>query len=303
MTQEPAKTEQRNFETQNIDLENGEGIARLINAEDKKVAQAVEKVLPQIGRAIDEIARRLAAGGRLGYFGAGTSGRIGILDAAECPPTFSAPADMVQAFIAGGEAAVRHSVENAEDKPEFAREDVEKFSPGAGDAVVAVSASGNPAYGVEVLRLARERGALSVAVTSNPQAAMIPYADIVICTEVGAEAIAGSSRMKSGTAQKMVLNMISTGVMVRIGKTYENMMIDVSVSNDKLYDRACRIISTITGVDFKTAERYLEDSGRKVKTACVMVRKNCSRKEAEELLKQAGGVLRRIIHQEEKHEK
>lgn len=290
-----ALTEKRNPNTRDIDLMDSIGIVRAINNEDKKVAAAVEKVLPEIARAVDAIAKAFMNGGRLGYFGAGTSGRIGILDASECPPTFGAPEDMVQAFIAGGDRAIKQAAENAEDRADFAREDVKAFNPSEKDAVVSISASGNPDYAVEVLKAAREYGALTIAVTSNPEAKMKADADIFINPLVGEEAVAGSSRMKSGTMQKMVLNLLTTGAMIRIGKTYENLMVDVSVSNKKLYDRACRIISEITGVDYPAAEQYLKDSGLKVKTACVMALKNCSKAQAESLLDANGGILRKVI--------
>lgn len=290
-----ALTEKRNSNTMNIDLMNSAEIAKAINEDDKKVAEAIEKVIPEIGEAIDLITAAFINGGRLGYFGAGTSGRIGILDASECPPTFGVAADLVQAFIAGGDGAIKYSVENAEDRADFAREDIKIFNPSSLDVVVSISASGNPDYVVEVLKEAQKCGAKTIAVTSNPEAKMKPYADIFINPIVGEEVITGSSRMKSGTAQKLVLNMLTTGAMVRIGKTYENLMIDVRVSNQKLYDRACRIIAEITGLDYEAAEQYLKDSGLNVKIACVMAKKQCNKEKAEALLVEAGGILRKII--------
>lgn len=292
---EIALTEQRNPATKNIDLMESVQIVEVINQEDKLAAEAVEKVLPQVAKAVDYIAGALKRGGRLAYFGAGTSGRIGILDASECPPTFGVSSETVQAFIAGGDKAVRHSVEQAEDNADFALADLAKFAPTEKDVVVAVSASGNPAYVVTVLKKAREAGAVTVAVSSNPEAAMRVFADVFINPQVGPEAIAGSSRMKSGTAQKMILNMLSTAAMVRIGKTYENLMIDVRVSNQKLRARACRMIEEITGADGKTAEDYLKRSKLDVKAACVMLMKKCGRQKAEKLLAAAGGILRKVI--------
>lgn len=287
-------TEKHNPDTVDIDLQNGENIARMINNEDKKVAFAVEKELSKIGLAIDEITERVKKGGKIGYFGAGTSGRICILDASEMPPTYSADKDLFQAFIAGREKAIRESVENSEDSIEMARLDMADFHVFAKDTVIAVSASGNPRYVVEVLRMAKYKKALTIAVSSNPDAKMKEYADIFICPIVGPEAVTGSSRMKAGTAQKMVLNMISTGVMIKTGKTYKNYMIDLSVSNEKLRARALRFIKEITGVEGEKAESALAEA-QSVKIACVMLSKNVSKTEAEKLLVEAGGILRKII--------
>lgn len=287
-------TEKHNPDTVDIDLQNGENIARMINNEDKKVALAVEKELSKIGLAIDEIAKRVKKGGRIGYFGAGTSGRICILDASEIPPTYSADKDLFQAFIAGREKAIRESAENSEDSIEMARLDMADFHVFAKDTVVAVSASGNPCYVVEVLRMAKYKKALTIAVSCNPDAKMKEYADIFICPIVGPEAVTGSSRMKAGTAQKMVLNMISTGVMIKTGKTYKNYMIDLSVSNEKLRARALRFIKEITGIEGEKAESVLAEA-QNVKIACVMLSKNVSKTEAEKLLVEAGGILRKII--------
>lgn len=289
-----AITENVNPHTREIDLQGGEEIARLINDEDKKVAPAIEKILPEIGKAVDIIADKLRHGGRMAYFGSGTSGRIGILDASEMPPTYGVPDDMIQGYISGGEKAVRYAVENAEDKEEFAIADVNAFNPAPNDVVVAISASGNPQYTVKVLDLARQKGATTIAVTSNPEAKFKPYADIFLCAEVGPEAISGSSRMKSGTAQKMIVNMLSTGAMIRIGKTYKNYMIDVQIHNAKLHERAVRYVCEITGVDAAVAEKTLQVCGN-VKTACVMLMKQCDKAQAEKLLAQNDGILRRVL--------
>ncbi len=289
-----AITENINPHTREIDLQSGEEIARLINAEDKKVAPAIEKILPAIGKAVDVIADKLRRGGRMAYFGSGTSGRIGILDASEMPPTYGVRDDMIQGYISGGEKAVRYAVENAEDKDEFAIADINDFNPTPNDVVVAISASGNPQYTVKVLELARQKGAVTIAVTSNPAAKFKPYADIFLCAEVGPEAISGSSRMKSGTAQKMIVNMLSTGAMIRIGKTYKNYMIDVQIHNAKLHERAVRYVCEITGVDAAAAEKTLQICGN-VKTACVMLAKQCDKAQAEKLLAQNDGILRRVL--------
>ena len=289
-----AITENMNPATTDIDLQKGAKIAQLINDEDKKVASAIEAILPEIGMAIDLIAERLRNGGRMAYFGSGTSGRIGILDASEMPPTYGVPGDMIQGYISGGEAAVRYAVENAEDLEEYAADDIATFNPPAADVVVAISASGNPQYTVKVLELARQKKALTIAITSNPEAKFKPYADIFLCAMVGPEAVSGSSRMKSGTAQKMIVNMLSTGAMIRLGKTYKNYMVDVQIHNDKLRERARRYVCEITGVSADIAEEVLEVAGN-VKTACVMIAKKCDKKTAEALLAQNEGILRRVL--------
>lgn len=287
-------TENSNPDTWDIDIKDGKKIAYLINNEDKKVALAVEKIIPDIGEAIDKIAERMRKGGRIAYFGAGTSGRIGVLDASEMPPTFGVDSEWIQGYIAGGEKAVRCAVEGAEDKEELAEEDFNRFNGGKNDTVVAISASGNPNYTLRVLQLGRKAGALTIAVTSNPNAVFKSYADIFLCTQVGAEVITGSSRMKSGTAQKMVLNMLSTGVMVKLGKVYHNYMVDLQINNKKLYRRAVNIVCEISKADEKTAQETLEVAGN-VKIACVMLIKNCDKQEAEKLLQQNEGILRRVI--------
>lgn len=291
----PALTENGNPATANIDLADSCEIARLINEEDKKVPAAVSRILPEIGQAIEMIAQAFLAGGRLAYFGAGTSGRIGVLDASECPPTFGVAPELVSGFIAGGERALRFAVENSEDNAAFGLADLQRFNPQPQDVVVAVSASGNPAYVVSVLQEARKRGCKTVGISSNPEAALKKYADIFLNPLVGPEVITGSSRMKSGTAQKLILNMLTTGAMIRCGKTYKNYMIDVRVTNRKLHDRACRIIGEITGISPAEAQKYLENSGNNVKLACIMAAKNAGVEEAQKLLDRENGVLRRIL--------
>lgn len=288
-------TESHNPNTENIDLMSGEQIAHLINQEDQKVAIAVSSQITLIGQAIELIASAFKQGGRLGYFGAGTSGRIGILDASECPPTYGTTPDMVQGFIAGGEKAVIQSVEAAEDNITFAIQDITTFAPSSQDVVVAISASGNPAYTLEILRLAQQHGAKTIAVTTNPKAKFKTYTDIFICAEVGAEAITGSTRMKSGTAQKMILNMLTTGAMIRIGKTYHNFMIDMRPTNDKLKDRAKRIVSEICHIPPKDTEYYLEKSNYNVKLACIMALKHYTLEQAIQILEQHQGQLRSVI--------
>lgn len=287
-------TERANRKTTDIDLCDGYEIVRLINSEDKKVAKAISQILPQIGKAVDEIAQRLKNGGRMAYFGCGTSGRIGILDAAEMPPTFGVSADLVQGYIAGGAKAICHAVENAEDSENSARRDLKKFAPTAQDVVVGISAAGNPRYVLKALQLARSAGALTIGITSNSQAAMKPIVDIFLGVKLGPEVITGSSRMKSGSAQKMILNMLSTGAMIRLGKTYKNYMIDLELNNLKLRRRAIRFICEITGVDEPTARQTLEEA-QNTKIACVMLLCGCTARDAAELLRQNDGILRRVI--------
>lgn len=288
-------TERSNPQTENIDLMDAYEIVKTINNEDKKVAFAVEQQLGNIAKAVEVMAQSFLNGGRTAYFGAGTSGRLCVLDASECWPTFSLPDTKLLGFIAGGDKALRHSVEKAEDKASLGLKDVKKFGPEAGDVAIGVSASGNARYVITALEKARCSGCTTIGITSNPAAQLKPFCDIFICTEVGAEVITGSSRMKSGTAQKMVLNMLSTGSMIRIGKTYKNYMIDVRLVNKKLVDRGARIVSEVCNISYNTAVRYLQESQNQVKAACVMAVKQCSLTEAENLLAQAGGILRKVI--------
>lgn len=287
-------TEYRNQNTRDIDLLPTVDMIKKINDEDKKVALAVEKEIPNIAKAVDIIAEQFRKGGRLYYFGAGTSGRLGILDASECPPTFGVKPDLVQSFIAGGEKAIRNAVEGAEDNYEFGQDDAKVL--GKNDVCVVISASGNPKYLIGVLDKAKERGAKTIAITCNPKGKILEEADNGICTIVGPEAITGSSRMKAGTAQKMVLNMLSTGAMVKTGKTYENLMIDVMPTNLKLRDRASRIVSEIADVDKEYARNMLENSDWKVKTAITMIKGDMNKDEANELLENNNGVLRKALN-------
>lgn len=288
-------TERSNINTRDIDLMNGYEIAKTINNEDKKVALAVEKILPQIGEAIELIASAFRKGGRLAYFGAGTSGRLGVLDASECYPTFGVDHEMVQGFIAGGKEALLHSVENAEDKKELGLADLENFRPSPNDIIVGISASGNANYIIAVLEQAQKLGCKTIAISSNPEAKIKKFSNIFINPIVEEEAITGSSRMKSGTAQKMILNMLSTGAMIRIGKTYHNYMIDLRLLSQKLYQRGCRFVSEIAHISQDEAQKYIEESHHEVKTACIMAAKKVSYEEAHLLLEQNEGILRKIL--------
>jgi N-acetylmuramic acid 6-phosphate etherase len=288
-------TEKSNPLTSDIDLMNSYDIAKTINNEDKKVALAVEKVLPQIGEAIELIAESFKKGGRLAYFGAGTSGRIGVLDASECWPTFGVEHGMVNGFIAGGDKALRFSIENAEDSEELGMQDLEKFNPQKNDVIVGISANGSPKYVMRVLSEARKKNIKTIAISSNPDAKIKEHADIFINPVVGQEAITGSSRMKSGTAQKMILNMLTTGSMIRIGKTYRNYMIDVRMVNEKLVERGIRFVAEIANISFDDARKYIELSDNNVKVACVMAILGCNKNEAITRLEAKGGILRNVI--------
>ena len=289
-----AITEYRNENTKDIDLLSTVDMVRKMNEEDKLVALAVEDETEHIAEAIDLIAKQFLKGGRLFYFGAGTSGRLGILDASECPPTFSVPFDMVQGRIAGGKDAFLYSVEGAEDNFDLGVEDAKVLTDK--DVCVAISASGNPKYLLGVLHQADEIGAKTIAVTCNSQGRIAEEAGLIICVEVGPEVIAGSSRLKAGTAQKMILNMLSTGSMIKIGKTYENFMIDLKAVNEKLKDRAIRIVAQIADVNLADALSTLLKCDWEIKTAIVSLMMNMSIDDARTELKKHGGVLRKIIY-------
>ena len=288
-------TEKSNPNTVNIDCASSFEIAQMINNEDLKVAQKINENLDPIAKAIDIISENFLVGGRLFYFGAGTSGRLGVLDASECPPTFSSEPDMVQGIIAGGDRALRFAIEGAEDSIALAREDFAKIQATKNDTIVSISASGNANYVIEVLKLAKEIGAKTIAVTCNPNAKMSEFADVVICIETGAEAITGSTRMKAGTAQKMVLNMLTTGAMVKIGKVYKNLMIDVKPTNIKLKDRAARIVAEIAQVEKDIALNTLEANGYNLKEAILQIKYGITFGKAQELLKEHNGILRKVF--------
>ncbi len=287
-------TEYRNENTKDIDILPTIEIVRKMNEEDKLVALAVEEEQEHIAQAIDLIAKQFLKGGRLIYFGAGTSGRLGILDASECPPTFSVPHDMVQGFISGGDRAIRHSVEGAEDNPDLGYEDAKILNEK--DVAVVISASGNPKYLMGVLKRAEEVNCKTIGVTCNSKGRIAEEAGIVICAEVGPEVIAGSSRLKAGTAQKMILNMLSTGAMIKIGKTYENFMIDLQPVNEKLKDRAIRIVAQIANVSHSEALATLMKSNWEIKTAIISIMMKLDIDQARLELKKYGGVLRKLLN-------
>jgi N-acetylmuramic acid 6-phosphate etherase len=289
------KTERRNPRSAALDSLSALEIARIINGEDAKVAPAVRRALPQIARAIDMIAAALHRRGRLIYVGAGTSGRIAALDAAECPPTFNTSPRQVQYVIAGGSRALGAAVEANEDSSELGRRDLRKKAPGANDVVVGLAASGRTPYTIAALEYARARGAKTVAVTCNPGSELAKAAHITIVTEVGPEAVAGSSRMKAGTAQKMVLNMLSTGAMARLGYVFGNLMVNVHRKNSKLKERGLAIVQQAAQVDREGAVAALTAAGERVPVALVMLRAGVTRRQAEEALARADGHVRQAI--------
>lgn len=287
-------TEYRNENTKDIDILSTIDMVRIMNEEDKLVALAVEDATPEIAKAIDLIAKQFLKGGRLFYFGAGTSGRLGILDASECPPTFSVAPDMVQGIIAGGDKAIRKSVEGAEDNFEQGVEDAKVLTEN--DVAVVISASGNPKYLLGVLDYAEKIGAKSIGITCNSKGRIAEDAGLVICAEVGPEVIAGSSRLKAGTAQKMILNMLTTGSMIKIGKTYENFMIDLQAVNEKLKDRAIRIVAQIAEVQHSDALATLLKCDWEIKTAIISLKTGMDIEQSRAELKKHGGVLRKLIN-------
>lgn len=291
-------TEYRNENTKNIDLLPTIDIVKKMNDEDKIVALAVEYESENIAKAIDVISKQFLQGGHLIYFGAGTSGRLGILDASECPPTFSVEPNMVQGIIAGGYDAMRFAVEGAEDNYDAGYEDAKILTKD--DVAVVISASGNPKYLLGVLAYADEVGCKTIGITCNSNAKIAEEVGTLICVEVGPEVIAGSSRLKAGTAQKMVLNMLSTGSMIKIGKIYENFMIDLKATNEKLKDRAVRIVSQIAEVDNNIAKETLAKCDWKIKTAIVALKNNVEFDKANEELKKNHGVLRRVLGEKSK---
>ena len=288
-------TEQRNPNTTHIDTLSTLEMVRLINQEDQKVALAVAQVAPEIARAIDVITRQLSQGGRLFYAGCGTSGRLGILDAVECPPTYSTDPELVQAIIAGGYPAIFRAVEGAEDDFDLGRRDLQERGFAPQDVLVGLAASGRTPYVLGAMGYARELGAAVIAVTCCPGSEVDQMADIGIAPTPGAEVITGSTRMKSGTAQKMVLNMLSTGTMIKLGKVYGNLMVDVKPSNEKLIRRCVTIVREAVGCEEDQAVSALEACGYRPKVAIVMLLKKIDAEQARELLEQAQGRIARVV--------
>ena len=288
-------SEGRNPRTTDIDLMSSLEIVSTINAEDHLVADAVGKTLPQVAQAVDKIVDAFNAGGRLVYIGAGTSGRLGVLDASECPPTYGTPPEMVVGLIAGGLGALVNAVEGAEDRNDLGAADLAAINLTARDVVVGIAVSGRTPYVIGALDYAKAQGATTVALTCNPDSPIAAMADISIAPVVGPEVVTGSTRLKSGTAQKLVLNMLSTASMVRIGKTYGNLMVDMVASNQKLVARAARMVSEATGAPLAEAEAALGKAGNNSKLAILMILTGTDSESARQKLEAAGGVLRRAI--------
>jgi N-acetylmuramic acid 6-phosphate etherase len=291
----PSKTEQRNPRTRGLDRKSTIAILRAINREDAQVALAVRHVLPQIGRAADAIVKAFESGGRLIYVGAGTSGRLAVLDASECPPTFGTPPRMVQAVIAGGNRALQHAVEGAEDSARNGARDLRRIGVTRSDVVVGIAASGRTPYVLGAVRLARQHGATTVGLTSNRVSPVARAAQIAITPDTGSEAVAGSTRMKAGTAQKLVLNMLSTAAMIRIGRVYENWMVGVALTNEKLRQRAARILEEAAGISASAASHALRQAGHDLPTALVMAKAGVGLSEARKELTKANGNVRKAL--------
>ena len=289
-------TEKVNPATTEIDRMSPLEIVQVINAEDAKVAQAVQQVLPDIARAIERIAARLRSGGRLIYAGAGTSGRLGALDASECPPTFNIPQEMIMACIAGGQQALGQAHEDFEDSWEAGQADMAAVNVSEMDVVVGITASGRTPYVRGAIAYARERGASTIGLACNVDTPLEQEVEIMIAPLVGPEVISGSTRLKAGTAQKMVLNMLSTGAMILLGKTFGNLMVDVQATNYKLQQRALSIVRQATGLDEDAAKTLLEASGGEVKTAILVSQANISPEEARQRLAAHDYVLRMALH-------
>jgi N-acetylmuramic acid 6-phosphate etherase len=288
-------TEQPNRVSADLDLKSALEVVRVINSEDAKVVDAVRRALPQIARAVSLIANAIKRGGRLIYIGAGTSGRIAALDAAECPPTFNVDPGTVQFIMAGGPAALASAIEADEDSRELGRREMAKRKPGRNDVIVGIAASGRTPFTIAAIEYARSKGAHTISVTCNRNSPLQKAAHLAIVTEVGPEVISGSTRMKAGTAQKMVLNMLSSGAMTRLGYVYGNLMVNVTPRNSKLAARGVSILQQASGVGSEAARKALRAAGNSVPVALVMLQAQVERKEAERTLKSAGGHVRRAI--------
>jgi len=288
-------TEKSNQKSATLDELSTPEILRIMNDEDQTVALAVEKVLPEVERTVEKVVAAFKSGGRLIYTGAGTSGRIGVLDAVECPPTFSTSPDMVQALLAGGEQAMFTAVEGAEDDELLGAADLEKLQLTKNDVVLGIAASGRTPYVKGALVYANSCGAATIALSSNKDSVIGQYADIKIEVVTGPEVLTGSTRLRAATAHKMVLNMITTASMVKNGKVYKNFMVDLNASNYKLRERAKKMVCTLTEVPYEEAERVLEETGFNVKLAIVMIFAGASKTEAEQLIGQSGGFVREAV--------
>ena len=292
-------TEERNPDSMHIDEMSVREILELMNREDAKVAGSVRKELPYVEKAVQMVVESLCAGGRVFYVGAGTSGRLGVLDAAECPPTFSSPPEMVQGIIAGGPEALIRSMEGTEDDSETACVELSRRGLTSKDVVVGIAASRRTPYVVGAIDYARKTGSKTIYISCNPRAQMNIPVDVSICPTPGPEVITGSTRMKAGTAQKMILNMISTATMVRMGKVYENLMVDLQVKSQKLAERAKRILAVLAGVSYQEASQYLDSAKGNLKVAIVMVKTGEDLGTALSRLRKTGGSVKRAIRGEQ----
>ena len=292
---ERRRSEQRNAASKNLDRMSAIEIIRLMNREDRKVAAAIGRELPAIARAVDAIVKAIRNGGRLIYVGAGSSGRMAVLDAAECPPTFGTSPNLVQALIAGGRPAVTGAVEGAEDSGVNAESDLRAKKLTRHDVVVGITASGTTPYVLSALQYARWRGAATVAITVNPNTQVAGLAKILIATEVGPEVLTGSTRLKAGTAQKMVLNMLSTAAMAQLGHVYENLMIDVKPSNQKVSNRIVRILAEASGTSLSAAEHALRQAGHNMRLALMMLKLGLTAQAAKAKVERAKGDLRKAL--------
>ncbi|HHQ8781349.1 TPA: N-acetylmuramic acid 6-phosphate etherase [Clostridioides difficile] len=299
-TLENLVTEGRNKNTLQIDKEDTLGIIELINNEDKTVAYAVEEQKESIAKAVNIIVDRMKQGGRLFYIGAGTSGRIGILDATECPPTYGVDFELVQAIIAGGNQAIFKAIEGAEDDKELGKQDIIDRGVTSKDVICGIAASGRTPYAIGAMEYAKELGCAVLSITMNPNSEMSKKADLPINIIVGAEVIMGSTRMKSGTAQKMVCNMLTTASMVKMGKVYSNLMVDVKTSNEKLVERAKRIIMIATNVKYDVAEKFLEEADNSVKLAIFMIKSGLDKDSAKSILDRQEGYISEALKSIEK---
>jgi N-acetylmuramic acid 6-phosphate etherase len=289
------KTEQQNSQSSQIDSMSINDILKTINREDQNIAIAVQATLPDIEKTVELTVNSIQKGGRVFYVGAGTSGRLGVLDASEIPPTFSAPKGLFIGVIAGGENALRNSIEGAEDRPEEAIIDLGQYDLNENDTLVGISCSGAANYVVSALDHAKANGAKTVYLVTNPDPFKITEVDVIINAVTGPEVVTGSTRMKAGTATKLILNMISTATMIKLGKVYGNLMVDLMAVNDKLVDRGTRIIEQLTDLDYDGAQLKLFEAEKSVKTAIVMEKLNCTLNEARKKLDNAGGFLRNLI--------
>ena len=290
-------TENRNINTMDIDKISTVEMLEKINNEDKNVPLAVKKEIPQIAELIEKAVERMRKGGRIIYIGAGTSGRLGVLDASECPPTYGVEPELVQGVIAGGEEAMFKAKEGAEDSEELAVLDLKERNLNKNDIVIGIAASGRTPYVIGALKFAKENGALTASISCNKNSPIAKEADIEIAPVVGAEVLTGSTRMKSGTAQKLVLNMISTGVMIKLGKVYENLMVDVKATNAKLVERSKKIVMEATGVSREEAENKLNDTGFDVKLSIFIILSGLNKSEAKEILEKNNGYIAKALQE------